>query len=82
MAGNLTMASQNPVPKSAAIPHLNTLTQDVLVQVQVEKRLKELADSVKTGTCKQKSLRGGSVEVTVPNRIKWPHKYVLSRSNK
>ena len=70
MAGNLTMASQNPVPKSAAIPHLNTLTQDVLVQVQVEKRLKELADSVKTGTCKQKSLRGGSVEVTVPNMIR------------
>ena len=31
---------------------------------------------------KQKSLRGGSVEVIVPNRIKWPHEYVLSGSQK
>ena len=48
-------------------PTLNELRQDVYIQNQVKKRLKELADSVKTGNCKQKSLRGSPVEVIVPN---------------
>ena len=47
----------------------------------MEQRLRQLADTEKTGT-KIKSLRGGSVEVLVPNRVKWPHEFVLSGSSK
>ena len=76
------LASKNPVVQNTAIPHLHELRQDIYIQNQVEKRLKDLADSVKTGNSKQKSLRGGSVEVIVPNRVKWPHEYILSGSQK
>ena len=65
-----SLASQNPVVQKTTIPHLHELRQDIYIQNQVEKHLKDLADSVKTGNCKQKSLRGGSVEVIVPNRVK------------
>ena len=65
-----SLASQNPVVQNTTIPHLHELRQDIYLQTQVEKCLKDLADSVKTGNCKQKSLRGGSVEVIVPNRVK------------
>ena len=64
------------------IPQLHTIRQDLLIQAQVEKRLKELAEAEKSGTHKQKSLRGGPVEVLVPNKVKWPHEYVLSGSQK
>ena len=77
-----SLASENQVIQNTAIPHLHELRQDIYKQNQVEKRLKDLADSVKTGNCKQKSLRGGSVEVIVPNRVKWPHEYILSGSQK
>ena len=40
-----------------------------------------LADAEKSGT-KIKSLRGGSVEVLVPNHAKWPHECVLSGLSK
>ena len=63
-----SLASENQVIQNTAIPHLHELRQDIYIQNQVEKRLKGLADSVKTGNCKQKSPRGGSVEVIVPNR--------------
>ena len=61
---------------------MHTIRQDLLIQAQVEKRLKELAEAEKSGTQKQKSLRGGPVEVLVPNKVKWPHEYVLSGSHK
>ena len=77
-----SLASENQVIQNTAIPHLHELRPDIYIQNQVEKRLKDLADSVKTGNCRQKSLRGGSVEVIVPNRVKWPHKYILSGSQK
>ena len=64
------------------IPQLHTIRQDLLIQAQVEKRLKELAEAEKSGTHKQKSLHGGPVEVLVPNKVKWPHEYVLSGSQK
>ena len=51
------------------------------MQLLVEQRLKQLAEAEKTGT-KIKSLRGGSVQVLVSNRVKWPHEYVLSGSSK
>ena len=44
------------------------------VQALVEQRLRQLADTEKTGT-KIKSLRGDSVEILVPNHVKWSHKY-------
>ena len=63
------------------IPDLNVLRQDMSVQALVDQRLKQLANAEKTGT-KIKSLRGGSVEVLVPNRVKWPHEYVISGLSK
>ena len=63
------------------MPQLHSLRQDHSVQKQVEERLKQLASGDTTGT-KIKSLRGGPVEVVVPNRVKWPHEFVLSGSNK
>ena len=38
-------------------------------------------DENKSGT-KIKSLRGGSVDVNVPHRVKWPQEYVLSGTKK
>ena len=64
------------------IPQLHTISQDLLIQAKVEKRLKELAEAEKSGTHKQKSLRGGPAEVLVPNKVKWLHEYVLSGSQK
>ena len=73
-----TMSPSSQVPQ---IPDLNTLRQDMSVQALVEQRLRQLADTEQKGT-KIKSLRGGSVEVLVPNRVKWPHEFVLSGSSK
>ena len=61
-------------------PDLNALRQDALIQLKVEQRLKELQETEKQG--KLKSLRGGSVEVKVKHKVKWPHEYILSGSNK
>ena len=60
---------------SIATPDLNTL-----IQLKVEQRLKELQETEKQG--KLKSLRGGSAEVMVKHRVKWPHEYILLGSNK
>ena len=73
-----TMSPSSQVPQ---IPDLNALRQDMSVQALVEQRLRQLADTEQKGT-KIKSLRGGSVEVLVPNRVKWPHEFVLSGSSK
>ena len=40
-----------------------------------------MVEDSKSGT-KIKSMRGGAVEVVVPNRIKWPQEYVLAGSKK
>ena len=53
-----------PVHQISASHDLQTLRQDANIQIQVEKRLQELASLNKTGT-KLKSLREGSVEVLV-----------------
>ena len=65
---------------SIATPDLNALRQDALIQLKVEQRLKELQETEKQG--KLKSLRGGSVEVMVKHKVKWPHEYILSGSSK
>ena len=51
------------------------------LQALVDQRIKQLADAEKTVT-KIKSLLGGSVQVLVPNCVKWPHEYVLSGLSK
>ena len=76
--GKRLVSPSSQVPQ---IPDLNALRQDMSVQALVEQRLRQLADTEKPGT-KIKSLRGGSVEVLVPNRVKWPHEFVLSGSSK
>ena len=48
----------------------------------MQNRLKQLADQAAPGTDKIKSQRGGSVEVFVKNRVKWPPEFVLSGQNK
>ena len=73
-------------PTHAGLPDLYTLRQAAYIQSQVDQRLRDLASNDNLGT-KNKSLRGGgggggSVEVVVPNRVKWPQEFVLSRSKK
>ena len=63
------------------LPNLHALSSDALIQAQVEQRLQDLVDENKSGT-KIKSLRGSSVDVVVPHRVKWPQEYVLSGSKK
>ena len=65
----------SPSGQAHHVPDLNVLRQDTSVQALVEQRLRQLADAEKAGT-KVKSLCGGSVEVLVPNRVKWPHEYL------
>ena len=57
------------------MPNLADIRNDALIQV--DQRLKDLTNPDSTGT-KIKSLRGGPVEVVVPNRVKWPQEFVLS----
>ena len=70
-----------PVHQASGFNDLHTMRQDVNLQMQVENRLQELASLNKTGT-KIKSLRGGPIQVLVPNRVKWPHEYILSGNSK
>ena len=50
--------------------------------MEVQNRLRLLAENSKPGTEKIKPQRGGSVKVFVNNRVKWPHEFVLSGHNK
>ena len=47
-----------------------------MLHARVEQRQKELAETEKPGAI-IKSLRGVNVEAIVPNRVKWPHEYIL-----
>ena len=65
------------------VPSLQEIKCNPNIQVQVDQRLRELADMSQTGTLnKVKSQRGGQVEVLVRNRDKWPHEFVLAGSTK
>ena len=63
------------------MPSLFKLRQDPLIQDRVQQQIQELNQLVNSGDSKIKSQRGG-VDVFVKHRVKWPHKYVLSSSNK
>ena len=76
-----SLVTVSPRDQVKKIPDLNVLRQDMSVQALVDQHLRQLANAEKTGT-KIKSLHGGSVEVLVPNHVKWPHEYVLSGLSK
>ena len=67
---------------STDLPPPNKLREEARIQLEVQNRLKQLADQARPGTEKIKSQRGGSVKVFVQNKVKWPHKFVLSGQNK
>ena len=54
------------------IPQLEVLRQNTIVQAQVAKWLRELSEADKSGI-KQKSLRGGPIEVIIPHRLNGPN---------
>ena len=65
------------------LPELHTLRHDRSVQDQVEARIRQLSNSEVKGTDpKYKSQRGGTMDVFVKERVKWPHEFVLAGSTK
>ena len=64
------------------IPTPDKLRQEAYIQKEVQARLLHLADLAKAGTDKIKSQRGGSVDVFISKRVKWPHEYVLAGQTK
>ena len=61
------------------VPPLDRLRHELNIQEQVQERL---AENAIPGKAKNKSQRGGSVEVFVPHRAKRPHEFVLAGQNK
>ena len=77
-----TPVTLSPTQVSAqALPDLHVLRNDANIKAQVEQILKDLVEDNRSGT-KIKSLRGGSVEVVVSNRVKWPQEYVVAGTKK
>ena len=65
------------------MPSLHTLRNDRSIQDQIQDRLRELSGVDKRGTDqKMKSQRGGSVDIFVKEKVKWPHEYVLAGNTK
>ena len=63
---------------SITVPSLVDIRQNANIQEKVDQRIKELQQLSSTGTdSKIKTLRGGSVDIFVKNRVKWPHEHVL-----
>ena len=58
------------------------IKNDELIQQQVQERLKQLSENLNQGKEKIKSQRGGSVDVYINTRVKWPHEFILSGTNK
>ena len=52
------------------LPPPDKLREEARIQLEVQNRLKQLAEQAAPGTDKIKSQRGGSVEVFVKNRVK------------
>ena len=67
---------------SNQIPTPDKLKQEAYIQKEVQARLLHLVDKAKPGTDKIKSQRGGSVDMFVSKRVKWPHEYVLAGQTK
>ena len=71
-----------PVQMVHNIPPPRQLRGEARVQVEVQNRLRHLADNVKSGMGKIKSQRGEAVDVFVNHKVRLPHKFVLSGQNK
>ena len=81
-SSNLTV-SQGEADLQEKLRNLQTMRHDRFIQEQVEDRLKELSGLNKKGIdSKIKSQRGGSVDVYVNQRVKWPHEFILARTSK
>ena len=80
-----TMTTESlPHVSTAHIPSLEYIRANNQIQCSVEERIKELQQLAKSGMSenKIKSQRGGSVDVFVKHRVKWPHEFVLAGSQK
>ena len=65
------------------LPELHTLRHDRSIQDQVKARIRQLSDNDSKDTDpKYKSQRGGSVDIFVKERVKWPHGFVLAGNTK
>ena len=65
------------------LPELHTLRHDRSIQDQVEARIRQLSDTdVKDTDSKYKSQQGGSIDIFVIERVKWPHEFLLVGSTK
>ena len=88
VCGSTTASSSLPSSSKedtmhAKLPDLHTIRHDKLVQEQVEERIRQLSNSDKKGTDPRiKSQRGGSVDIYVKEKVKWPHEYVLAGNTK
>ena len=73
-----------PQSSTTQIPSLEYIRANNQMQRSVEERIKELQQLAKTGMSENtiKSQRGGSVDVFVKHRVKWPHEHVLAGSQK
>ena len=75
---NIDAVTEKKSQLEHSVPTLATLRQDRLIQKQVDKRLKGLSNITQGTDQKVKSQRGGSVDIFVKNRVKWPHEFVLA----
>ena len=88
VCGSTTASSSLPSSSQedtihAKLPDLHSIRHNKLIQEQVEERIRQLSNSGKKGTDpKIKSQRGGSVDILVKEKIKWPHEYVLAGTTK
>ena len=86
--GSITASSSIPCSSQedtmhAKLPDLHSIRHNKLIQEQVEERIRQLSNSDKKGTdLRIKSQRGGSVDIYVKEKVKWPHEYVLAGSTK
>ena len=81
-SSNLTV-SQGEADLQEKLPNLQTMQHDRIIQEKVENRLKELPGLNKKGIeSKIKSQRGGSLDVYINQRVKWPHEFILAGTSK
>ena len=88
VCGSTTASSSLPSSSQedtmhAKLPDLHSIRHNKMIQEQVEERIRQLSNSDKKGTDPRvKSQRGGSVDIFVKEKIKWPHEYVLAGTTK
>ena len=75
-------AAPSSVHVPYTIPPPSRLREEARIQEEVQSRLRHLADTAKPGMTKLKSQRGGSVDVFVNHKVRWPHAFVLLGQNK